>query len=64
LFNFGRADQLDLDAICRLIKSLSKLVGSDEAAAIQQKLDNNDTIGFWGSPNSLFAGRYVAKPKN
>jgi hypothetical protein len=49
LFNFGRADQLDLAAIRRLVKSLSKLLGPDETAVIGQKIDNNDAIDFLGS---------------
>lgn len=38
LFNFGRADHLDLEAVRRLIRSLSKLLGPDEAAEIRKQL--------------------------
>lgn len=45
LYNFGRADQLDLDVIRRLIRSLSKLLPPDEAASICRQLNNSDLPG-------------------
>jgi hypothetical protein len=45
LYNFGRADQLDLKMIRRLIMSLSKLLPPDEAASIYNQLNNSDLTG-------------------
>lgn len=45
LYNFGRADQLDLKMIRRLIISLSKLLPPDEADLICHQLNNSDLPG-------------------
>ena len=49
LYNFGRADQLDLEAIRRLIKSLAKLLAPEEAVAVVRQLDENFGFEFLGS---------------
>ena len=49
LFNFGRADRVDLEAIRRLIKSLAKLLGPDEAAAVGKQLGDDYGFEFLGS---------------
>ena len=49
LFNFGRADQVDLEAVKRLIKSLSKLLDPDEAAEIRKQLGEDYGFEFLGS---------------
>jgi hypothetical protein len=49
LFNFGRADLVDLEAIRRLIKSLAKLLGPDEAAAVHKQLGEDYGFEFLGS---------------
>jgi transposase len=49
LYNFGRADKLDLDAIRRLIKSLAKLLAPEEAVAVVRQLDENYGFEFLGS---------------
>ena len=49
LFNFGRADQVDLDAIRRLIKSLAKLLEPDEAATVYKQLGEDYGFEFLGS---------------
>lgn len=45
LYNFGRADQLDLEVIRRLIRSLSKLLPPDEAASICRQLNSPELTG-------------------
>ena len=49
LFSFGRADRVDLEAIRRLIKSLAKLLGPDEAAAVGKQLGDDYGFEFLGS---------------
>ena len=49
LFNFGRADRVDLEAIRRLIRSLAKLLGPDEAAAVGKQLGDDYGFEFLGS---------------
>ena len=49
LFNFGRADRVDLEAIRRLIKSLAKLLGPDEATAVGKQLGDDYGFEFLGS---------------
>ena len=49
LYNFGRSEQVDLPAVRRLIKSLSKLLSADEQAAICQKLEGDFAFKFLGS---------------
>lgn len=49
LFNFGRAEHLDLEAVRRLIRSLSKLLGPDEAAEIRKQLGEDYGFEFLGS---------------
>lgn len=49
LYNFGRAEQLDLEAIRRLIKSLAKLLAPEEAVAVVRQLDENYGFEFLGS---------------
>ncbi|MBF0569080.1 MAG: transposase, partial [Nitrospirae bacterium] len=39
LYNFGRSDQLDIDAIRRLIKSLTRFLPSEENSAATGNLD-------------------------
>ena len=48
LFNFGRADQVDLEAVRRLIKSLAKLLGPDEAAEVYKQLGEEYGFEFLG----------------
>ena len=45
LYNFGRADRLDLMMIRRLIRSLSKLLPPDEAALICRQINTSDLPG-------------------
>ena len=51
LYHFGREDQLDRDAIRRLISSLSRALPADEALALQapelQFLDSRPLGGAW-----------------
>src|SRR5690554_4624093 len=49
LYNFGREDQLDLEAIRRLIKSLAKLLPLEEATAVVRHLDESYGFEFLGS---------------
>jgi len=49
LYNFGRAEKLDLDAIRRLIKSLAKLLAPEEAVAVVRQLDEKFGFEFLGS---------------
>jgi transposase len=49
LYNFGRADQVDLEAVRRLIKSLAKLLGPDEEAAVRKQLGEEYGFEFLGS---------------
>jgi len=48
LYSFGRADKLDLDAIRRLIKSLSRLLPEEEALRFQEA-GFNEAFQFVGS---------------
>src|SRR5690606_41518564 len=56
LYNFGRAEKLDLDAIRRLIKSLAKLLAPEEAVAVVRQLD--EKFGFELLGSRQFAGRF------
>jgi len=49
LYNFGRADQLDLKAVRRLIKSLAKLLGPEEAAEVRRQLGEDYGFDYLGS---------------
>lgn len=49
LYNFGRADELDGDAIKRLIQSLSRFLPSEEVAAIQERIGEDWPFEFLGS---------------
>ncbi len=49
LFNFGRADRVDREAIRRLIKSLAKLLGPEEAAEIHKQLGAEFGFEFLGA---------------
>ena len=40
LYNFGREDELDLDALRRLIHSISRFLGPEEALAAQSAIDH------------------------
>ncbi len=43
LYNFGRRDTLDEDALRRLVRSISRFLGPEERAMVQAELD-----GFGG----------------
>jgi len=49
LYNFGRADNLDLDALRRLVKSISKFLPEEEAAVIQGELGFESPMKYMGS---------------
>lgn len=49
LYSFGRKDQLDLDAIRRLIQSLSRFLPPDEVDRLQQKLGVEWPFEFLGA---------------
>lgn len=49
LYTFGRADALDVDAIRRLTKSLSRFLTSEEALKIQGAADGNTPLRFMRS---------------
>ena len=49
LYNFGRADQLDRDAIARLIASLSRLLEPDQALAAPVDLRFQDSRPIGGA---------------
>lgn len=49
LFNFGRSEQVDVEAVRRLIKSLAKLLDPDDAAAVYRQLGENYDFEFLGS---------------
>lgn len=49
LYNFGRRDQLDLDDLRRLVKSISRFLEPDEVERIQGTLDPDFPIEFLGS---------------
>jgi hypothetical protein len=46
LYNFGRKDRLDLDAVRRLIASLSRYLPSDEAAALREAAAAGEVLEF------------------
>lgn len=49
LYNFGRADQLDLDALRRLVKSISRFLEPDEVEQIQKRLGEDWPFEFLGA---------------
>ncbi|MCL4516113.1 MAG: IS1634 family transposase [Firmicutes bacterium] len=49
LYNFGRIDQLDLDALRRLVKSVSRFLEPQEAMAIREQLGEESPFEFLGS---------------
>ena len=49
LYSFGRADSLDVDAIRRLTKSLSRFLSPEEALKIQGATDGDTPLRFIGS---------------
>lgn len=49
LYSFGRKDQLDLDALRRLVKSISRFLPPEEVEAIQQELGLDWPFEFLGS---------------
>lgn len=49
LYTFGRADALDVDAIRRLTKSLSRFLSPEEALKIQGAADGDTPLRFIGS---------------
>lgn len=49
LYNFGRIDQLDLDALRRLVKSVSRFLEPEEAVAIREQLGEESPFEFLGS---------------
>jgi transposase len=49
VYNFGRADQLDVDGIRRLIRSLSRFLPADEVMMLQEKLGQDWPFEFLGS---------------
>jgi transposase len=49
LYSFGRADALDVDAIRRLTKSLSRFLSPEEALKIQGATDGDTPLRFIGS---------------
>lgn len=49
LHHFGRADQLDIDALRRLVRSISRFLEPEEAARINGQMDNEPPFEFLGS---------------
>ncbi len=49
LYNFGRADQLDTDALRRLVRSISRYLEPSEAQAISERLGEDWPFEFLGS---------------
>lgn len=49
LYNFGRADQLDLDALRRLARSIAKFLEPDEARQIEEELGLEVPFEYVGS---------------
>nr|WP_198409724.1 IS1634 family transposase [Limnochorda pilosa] len=49
LYNFGRKEQLDLDALRRLVKSISRFLEPEEVQSIQQELGLDWPFEFLGS---------------
>lgn len=49
LYNFGRADQLDLDALRRLVRSIGRFLEPEEARAIEEELSLEVPFEFVGS---------------
>jgi len=49
LYHFGRKDQLDLDALRRLVQSISRFLEPSEVEAIQRDLDLDFPFEFLGS---------------
>ena len=49
LYSFGRADQLDLDALRRLVKSIARFLEPEEAARIEETLGLETGFEYLGS---------------
>jgi len=49
LYNLGRADQLDMDALRRLVRSISRFLEPGEAQAIRERLGEESPFEFLGS---------------
>lgn len=49
LYNFGRADQLDLDALRRLVRSIAKFLEPGEAQEIEEELGLEVPFAYVGS---------------
>jgi len=49
LHSFGREDELDLDALRRLVQSISRFLEPNEVAAIQEKIDGDWPFEYLGS---------------
>ena len=59
VYSFGRREDLDLDAIKRLVKSLCRFLSPQDALEAQQSLDSPSTLRFVGSRPS--GGAYLLK---
>ena len=49
LYNLGRADRLDMDALRRLVKSISRFLEPGETRAIRERLGEESPFEFLGS---------------
>lgn len=49
LYNFGRVDQLDLDALRRLVRSISRFLPPEEQAELQKELGMEWPFTYLGS---------------
>src|SRR5210317_1226272 len=56
IYSFGRSDQLDVDALKRLIKSMSRFLGPEEAIKLEHQ---SDSLKFTSSRQA--GGAYLLK---
>jgi transposase len=49
LYSFGRADQLDLDALRRLVRSIARFLEPEEVSQIEERLDVDIAFDYRGS---------------
>lgn len=59
IYSFGRRDQLDVDALKRLVKSLCRFVTPEDAAQLQTEANGNHSLRFVSSRSA--GGAYVLK---
>jgi hypothetical protein len=59
VYSFGRREQLDVEALKRLVKSISRFLGPEDQIKLQAKADSTEPIEFIRSRSA--GGAYLLK---